>query len=105
MEQNNLINEQKTDNQTISQQPVYVEVQPNSNGVGTAGFVLALINAIVFWIPVADLLCFILWPLAGLLSFIGLFKKPHGLAIVGLILSILPIFFLMAGAGALLSII
>lgn len=83
-----------------TQQPIYVKVEHRSNGLGTTGFVLALINAIVFWIPVIHFLCFVLWPLAGLLSFIGLFKSPRALAFVGFLLCFLPlIFLLIAGVG------
>lgn len=83
------------------QQPIYVKVEHESNGVGTTGFVLALINAIVFWVPVIQFLCFVLWPLAGLLSLIGVFKRPRALAFVGLLLCLLPLVLLIAGVGVL----
>ena len=55
-----------------------------SNGLGTAGFVLALLGLIFFLIPILDLL---LWFLGALFSFIGVFKAPRGLAIAGLVIS------------------
>ena len=55
-----------------------------SNGLGTAGFVLALLGLIFFLIPILDLL---LWFLGALFSFIGVFKAPRGLAIAGFVIS------------------
>lgn len=74
---------------TNNQQPVVI-IQANGpdtkrNGLGSAGFVLALLGLVFCWVPV---LGWILWLLGFALSFAGLFKKPVGLAITGLILSI-----------------
>lgn len=92
-------------NGTHTQQNVYVQqVVHKSNGMGVTGFILAIINAVLFWIPFIDLICIILWPLALIFSLIGVFRTPKGLAVAGLILAILPIFFLIAGAGALAGI-
>ena len=67
-------------NQTIIiQQPVR-----QSNGTGTAGFVLSLI--------------------ALILSFIGIFKSPRGLAITGFIISIIDLIILVALVGTLAGI-
>lgn len=55
-----------------------------SNGLGTAGFVLALLGLILCWIPILD---WLLWFLGALFSFIGVFKAPRGLAIAGLVIS------------------
>lgn len=68
-----------------------------SNGTGTAGFVLALIALFFGWIPLAG---WLLWFLGMILSFIGVFKKPRGLAIAGLVISfigIILLIFLFAG--------
>jgi hypothetical protein len=67
------------------QQNVYVE---KSNGAGTAGFIFALIGLILSGVPVVN---WILWFLGILLSFIGLFKAPRGLAVAGFIISIIGI--------------
>ena len=59
----------------------------NSNGMGTAGFVIGLLSFITSFIGIGGLL-----GIFGLIfSFAGLFKNPRGLAITGLILSILGI--------------
>ena len=68
-------------------QTIIVNQQENkSNGTGVAGFVLALIALFLGWIPV---LGWILWLLGLILSFVGIFKKPKGLAIAGLVISLL----------------
>lgn len=71
-----------------------------SNGIGTAGFVLALIAFLVCWIPIVD---FVVWFLGALFSFIGVFKRPRGLAIAGLIISFIGIIILIAFFGALIG--
>jgi hypothetical protein len=70
---------------------------PISNGVGTAGFVLALIAVFLGWIPI---LGWILWFLGLILSFVGIFKQPKGLAIAGLVISLIGLILLIAVAGA-----
>jgi hypothetical protein len=62
------------------------QIPQQSNGVGTAGFVLAFITVFLGWIPV---LGWILWILGLVLSFVGIFKKPNGLAIAGLVISLI----------------
>ena len=69
-----------------------------SNGIGVAGFVLALIAVFLGWIPI---LGWVLWFLGALLSFIGVFKQPRGLAIAGLIISFIGIILLLVVFGAL----
>ena len=71
-----------------------------SNGLGTAGFVFALLAFFVCWVPVVDM---IVWGLGLLFSFIGMFKAPRGLAIAGFILSIIGIVILITFFGALLN--
>ena len=56
------------------------------NGVGIAGFILAAIGLFFGWIPIFG------WFISAsglILSFIGIFKKPRGLAIAGLVISLL----------------
>ena len=95
-------------------QPVYQQPQPQaqqnqttvivnggkSNGIGTAGFVFALLAFFVCWVPVVDI---IVWFLGALFSFIGLFKAPRGLAIAGFVLSFIGIIILVAFFGALIG--
>ena len=71
-----------------------------SNGMGTAGFVFALLAFFVCWVPIVD---FIVWFLGALFSFIGLFKAPRGLAIAGFILSFIGIIILLTFFGALIG--
>lgn len=67
-----------------------------SNGLGVAGFVLALIGLLFCWVPILNI---ILWILGLTLSFVGLFKKPRGLAIAGLCISCIDIIILISLVG------
>ena len=73
------------------------QVQKKSNGIGTAGFVLAIIALFLGWIP---LLGWIMWLLGLIFSFIGVFKSPKGLSIAGLIISFIGIIILIVVFGA-----
>lgn len=87
--------------QTQSGQTVNVnQFEKKSNGIGTAGFVIALIAVFLGWVPI---LGWILWLLGLILSFIGVFKEPRGLAIAGLVISLLGIILLLTVFGALLG--
>lgn len=68
-------------NQTI----IIQQGPPRSNGIGTDGFVLALIGFLFFWVPLVG---WIAWLLGLILSACGMFKKPRGLAIAGLVISV-----------------
>ncbi|MDR3189417.1 MAG: hypothetical protein LBT94_09610 [Prevotellaceae bacterium] len=72
------------------------QVEQASNGVGTAGFVLALLAVFLGWIPVFG---WILWVLGLVLSSVGLFKSPKGLAITGFILSVVDLILLLTVFG------
>lgn len=91
--------ELKTNEQDQSKQTIIINQQPasRSNGVGTAGFVLALIALFLGWIPV---LGWILWVLGLILSACGVFRNPRGLAIAGLVISLIGIIFLLAVFGS-----
>ena len=71
-----------------------------SNGMGTAGFVFALLAFLFCWVPGLD---FFLWFLGLLFSFIGVFKQPRGLAIAGLVISLIGIIILVTFFGALIG--
>lgn len=75
MENENITEKKET---TGSQQTVIIQQAPSqgSNGLGTAGFILALLALIFCWVPVLD---WILWILGLVLSFCGVFKAPKGL--------------------------
>ena len=49
---------------------------------------LSILGLALFWVPIVDL---ILWFLGFLFSFIGMFKRPKGKAIAGLIISVISI--------------
>ncbi len=90
---------QNPQNQT-GQTIIVNQIEKKSNGVGTAGFVLALIAVFFGWIPV---LGWLIW-LAGLvLSFVGVFKEPRGLSIAGLVISLIGIILLVSVFGAILG--
>ena len=74
-----------------------MEEVKKKNGIGTAGFILAIIGLVFCWVPVLD---YILWFLGLLFSFIGVFKKPRGLSIAGLIISCIGIIIILAVIGA-----
>ena len=76
---------------------IVVKQENQSNGCGVAGFVFALLSIFLSWIPY---LGWIIWFLGFLLSFIGLFKSPRGLAITGFILSVIDILVLLFIVGA-----
>jgi len=61
-------------------------IKEESNGVWTAWFILAIIAIFVSWVPVIGWLVRFL---GLLLSFIGLFKAPRGMAIAWFIISII----------------
>ncbi len=87
MEQNS-----KTDNGKI----VIKQVIRRTNGLGTAGFIMALIALIFSWVPGVG---WLVWFLGFLFSFIGLFKRPRGLAIAGFLISIIDLIVLIAIIG------
>jgi len=89
-------NPQNQSGQTI----IINQTEKQSNGMGTAGFVLALIAIFLGWVPV---LGWIIWLLGLILSFVGVFKQPKGLAIAGLVISLIGIILLIAVFGAILG--
>jgi len=72
-------------NQQVHQQVIVNNNTKSSNGFGVAGFVLGLIGLFTF--PF-----FILGFLGFIFSFIGLFRAPRGLAIAGLVISLISLF-------------
>ncbi|HSH52784.1 MAG TPA: hypothetical protein VK982_13750 [Bacteroidales bacterium] len=93
--------EQSGQPQEQSGQNVYInQIENKKNGVGVAGFVLALIAIFLGWVPV---LGWIVWLLGLILSFAGVFKKPRGLAIAGLVISLIGIILLLTVFGAILG--
>jgi len=68
------------------------QVEKQTNGIGTAGFVLALIAIFLGWVPFLGQL---VWFLGLIFSFVGIFKKPKGLAVAGLVISLIGIVLLI----------
>ncbi|MDD4384496.1 MAG: hypothetical protein PHD06_04890 [Bacteroidales bacterium] len=89
-------NPQSQSGQTV----IIQQSDKKSNGVGTSGFVLALIALFLGWVP---FLGWILWLLGLILSFVGVFKEPKGLAIAGLVISLIGIILLITVFGAILG--
>lgn len=95
-------NQEKMSGNPVHQTIIIREESRKSNGLGTAGFVLALLALLGCWVPVLN---WILWLLGFIFSFIGIFKSPHGLAIAGLCISLvdlIPLILLLGFAAALL---
>ena len=63
------------------------QIVKRKNGLGIAGFILALIGLVICWVPVLNIISLVLCGLGFLLAFIGLFLKNRkkGLAIVGVL--------------------
>ncbi len=77
-----------------------VVVVKQGNGMGVAGFVLALLGLILCWVPILN---WILWILGLVFSIIGMFKPKKGLAIAGLVISCLYILLLTVFASIILA--
>lgn len=85
--------EAQNSEENSSRQTIIVnQTEKKSNGVGIAGFVLALISLFLGWVPV---LGWIIWILGLILSFAGIFIRPRGLAIAGLIISLVGLILLL----------
>lgn len=75
--------------QNYNQPPVQ-----EKNGIGLAGFILSIVAFVLFWVPIINGIC---WLLGLILSIVGMFKKPKGLAIAGLVISLIGVvFFILA---------
>lgn len=83
------------------QQIILNQSAHESNGLGTAGFILALISLLLAWVPGVS---WIVWFLGALFSFIGLFKSPRGMAIAGFIISLIDLIILVSVIGTIVSI-
>ncbi len=74
--------------------------EKKTNGIGVAGFVLALIALFLGWVPVFG---WIIWVLGLILSFVGVFTQPRGMAIAGLVISLIGVILLLTVFGAILG--
>ncbi|MHA7109018.1 hypothetical protein ACRTDU_02755 [Sunxiuqinia elliptica] len=92
-----------TDQKETGQTIIINQQEKQTNGIGIAGFVLALISLLFGWLPV---LGWIIWALGLILSFIGVFNRPRGMVIAGLVISLIGIILLLvvfASLGVALS--
>ncbi|MBR1770040.1 MAG: hypothetical protein IJ748_06250 [Bacteroidales bacterium] len=96
MSEENNVQPQVTPNVTVN----VTGNQSKKGGIGTRGFVLALIGLIFFRVSILD---WILWILGLILSFAGVFKAPRGLAIAGLVISLIGIILIISIAGVLFA--
>jgi len=73
--------------QSYSRYNGYREPYRNEQGnvMGTAGFILAVLAVLCFWIP---FLGQILWLLGLVFSCVGMFRKHKSFAVAGLVLSL-----------------
>ena len=62
------------------------QVAKRKNGIGTTGLVFSILSLVFCWVPFLDLL---FWFLGFLFSFIGVFKRPKGVAIAGLVIAVI----------------
>lgn len=81
--------EQSTDRVAAPAQVIVQQTVVKTNGLGVAGFVLSLLCLILCWVPALSV---ILWILGFILSLIGVFTKPRGLAVTGLVLTFIDLF-------------
>ena len=75
--------------------------QSKTNGLGITGFVLAIIAVFLGWIPI---LGWIMWALGLIFSAVGVFRTPKGLAIAGLVISLIDLILLLVVFASLASI-
>lgn len=78
-------------------QTIFIQKEANeTNGIGVAGFVCAIVALFLGWIPVIG---WMIWLLGLVFSFIGVFKSPKGLSIAGLAISLIGVILLIAVFG------
>ena len=68
--------------------------------IGIVGFILALLAVFLCWVPIFG---WVLWSLGLILSFIGVFGRPRGFAIAGLIISLIDLILLIVFVTVLTS--
>ena len=61
---------------------------------------MSILGLVLCWVPIANV---ILWFLGFLFSFIGVFKRPKGKAIAGLIISAISIVVIILVYGAIIE--
>lgn len=84
-------------------QTIYInQVAPvPSNAIGTSGFVFSILAIFLGWIPFIG---WIIWLLGLIFSAIGITRQPKGLAISGLVISLIGVVILIGFLGLLIGI-
>ena len=90
----------------MSEQTIQI-VDTRSNGIGTAGFVLALLTLFLGWIPFFG---WVMWTLGLIFSAMGISKakkihKGMGLSVAGLVISLIGVIMIFLVAGTLATIV
>jgi len=80
-------------------------IESKSNGIGIAGFILAILSLFLGWIPFIG---WVMWLLGLIFSAVGIskakkIKKGMGLSVAGLVISLLGVILLILFAGAIAS--
>lgn len=100
-EDNQEDNQNQQQQETHKAQPIIINQNNNSNSnpIGIAGFITSILAYLLYCIPIVGHL---IWILGLVLSIIGLFNRPRGLAIAGVVISLIwIIFYIMIFAGIL----
>lgn len=84
---------------TSQPQTIIIErAADEKNGLGLAGFILAIVALFLDWVPFIG---WLLWLLGAIFSIIGLFKRPRGFAIAGFVISFFGFIILLIALGVL----
>lgn len=95
-----VITPQNTEGKPFEQKIIINQVEKRGNGIGTTGFILAILALLLCWVPVLD---WILWILGAIFSIVGLFRKPKGLAIAGVVISFIGVIVMITLASVLFA--
>ncbi|WP_372474502.1 hypothetical protein AB4865_04275 [Capnocytophaga sp. ARDL2] len=97
---------ENTTNDLNNPHVLYVR-EKSSNSMGIAGFVFAILASVLSFIPILN---FILWLMGAIFSMIGVFRRPRGFAIAGLVISFfwiivfIIVMFVLVGAATVIAV-
>jgi len=75
-----------TDNGYQNIPPPLYQPRAETNPIGLTGFILSIVAIVFSWLPFIGWLC---WLVGLVLSIVGLFRRPKGFAIAGLVISLI----------------
>ncbi|MGG5600751.1 hypothetical protein ACPDHJ_13250 [Myroides sp. C8-3] len=78
--------------------PPPLQANAEKNNIGLTGFILSIVAIVISLVPIVGWLC---WLLGLILSIIGVFKKPRGFAIAGLVISLIGLIIMFVVLGVL----